>query len=536
MLRDEQNSPGTEARPTAAEQRARGAGFKAAACLVAAAALLAATGFFLVTRLSQPPQNTAPSEEEADDPRLGRPLFQGWTKPDLALVLSAQQHGYLLPCGCSRPQIGGLERRYNFLQTLKERGWPVVAVDLGDIPQRQGPRRLPNLQGLLKYEYSMRALREMGYTAVTVGEHELAMPLDRALGQYALNNPEPRVIVDNLANAEENFPGTGRWRLTQPLGSPLKVAVAGVVGPTVQERAQDPAVHFLDNRKVLADLLKEMDKQKPDLRVLLYQGLPREAYECARHFPQFNVILCLSEYEEPSGNPQKVGPTLIVSVGHKGKYVGVVGAWRTGRPDQPLDLRYQLVPMSERYLTPENKADSHPIVALMEQYTKELKRDGYLKKYGQTRHPVQVAHPQATYVGSEKCKKCHEYAYTVWKDSAHSHAYDTLVSARRPSLRQYDAECVVCHVIGFATQGGFTSAEATPHLKHVGCESCHGPASLHVADPNNEALRVALNPWKAQPGESEAKRLSRVEQNCVQCHDPDNDVHWDFKKWEKIAH
>src|SRR5262245_23753911 len=49
--------------------------------------------------------------------------FKGWPKPELVLVLSGQMHGYMLPCGCSRPQYGGLERRYNFLQKLQGRGW-----------------------------------------------------------------------------------------------------------------------------------------------------------------------------------------------------------------------------------------------------------------------------------------------------------------------------------------------------------------------------------------------------------------------------
>ena len=60
--------------------------------------------------------------------------------------------GYLLPCGCSRPQFGGLERRFNLLAVLRQQGWPVAAFDLGDIPQREGPRKLANIQGKLKYE------------------------------------------------------------------------------------------------------------------------------------------------------------------------------------------------------------------------------------------------------------------------------------------------------------------------------------------------------------------------------------------------
>src|SRR5947209_14191611 len=72
---------------------------------------------------------------DAQDLKNGgkRELFAGWAKPQVALLLSGQMHGYLQPCGCSEPQYGGLARRYNFLQSLKDRGWPVVLVDLGDL-------------------------------------------------------------------------------------------------------------------------------------------------------------------------------------------------------------------------------------------------------------------------------------------------------------------------------------------------------------------------------------------------------------------
>src|SRR5262249_51674165 len=101
-------------------------------------------------------------------------LFGKWTKPDLALLLSAQQHGYLQPCGCSAPQYGGLTRRFNFLQLLKGHGWQVVSMDLGDIPQAKG------MQRVLKFATSMKALEAMKYAAVGIGEQEMNMPLIEA--------------------------------------------------------------------------------------------------------------------------------------------------------------------------------------------------------------------------------------------------------------------------------------------------------------------------------------------------------------------
>jgi hypothetical protein len=466
-------------------------------------------------------------------------LFFGWPtdrKPDVVLVLSGQQHGYLEPCGCSSPQYGGLPRRYNFLQGLiKERGWPVVAVDVGDIAQRAGP------QALLKYKYSMEALKRLNYTAVGVGENEMRMPLLDALAAFALNNESPRTLAANLLNKEQNFPnmvyssavGGGKD------GVPA-VGVVGVVGPSVTKSVRDADVRFDANDKVIPGALKELEGKKPDLLVLLYQGSVDEAKACAKKYPQFQVILCLTQEEEPSGDPVKEGQTLIIGVGHKGRYVGAVGAYKTGKDERPWDLRYQLVQIGLEYETPEGKEADNPILAKLEEYTQEVKRDNYLAKFPRTNHPVQLAFKNATYVGSDKCKKCHEEAYKVWIDSPHAHAYKTLVEKAKPSLRQYDGECVVCHVTGFGYQGGFTDEKQTPHLMNNGCENCHGPGSAHIKDNYNEELRALMNPYKTKPNETpeaKAQRINRLDQSCQKCHDIDNDVHFTFaEKWSKIVH
>src|SRR5262245_37326036 len=65
------------------------------------------------------------SAPPASDPPAPR-LFRDWPtdrKPDIALILSGQQHSYLKFCGCSSPQLGGFERRYNFMAQLRGRGW-----------------------------------------------------------------------------------------------------------------------------------------------------------------------------------------------------------------------------------------------------------------------------------------------------------------------------------------------------------------------------------------------------------------------------
>ncbi len=490
-------------------------------------------------------------------------LFRDWGKPDFVLVLSAQQHGYMLPCGCSRPQVGGLERRYNFIQLLKARGWPIVAVDLGDVPQKSGPAKgLANVQGLLKYQYSMKALDRMGYLGVGVGEYEAAYSLARIEGEWAANFDTPAVLAGNLKDLENSFPFLKTIATRTVPGVNIKVGVTSIIGPTVQEHIKDPAVKFELSKKALDGLVQKMRDENVNLPILLYHGqaTPRkddgkkEAVLCAEKYPQFPVIVCLSEEDEPPAepitvkHPQSGTRNYVFRLGHKGKNVGVLGVYRNGQGNTAFRFKYQLVEMGEEYMTPPEQEDNHPIIQMMEDYTRELKDKNYLARYGQSKHLLQVLQPVAdldnpgdgkpVYIGSEACRTCHRSAYKVWKDTPHSHAYQTLVDARRPSLRQYDGECIVCHTVGFGYTSGFTSEQQTPKLKNVGCESCHGPGSLHAQNPHNEEWQKRMNqPWR---GKNENAKKLAIDNFCQSCHDTDNDVTWIHnafpKKWAKIIH
>jgi len=97
--------------------------------------------------------------------KLPAHLFRGWPKPDVALVLSNQHTVISCPAAAPGRRRAGWKRRYNFVQLLKEKGWLVAAVDGGDVPQVNGPQSLPNVQGPIKYRYSMDAMKLIGYAA-----------------------------------------------------------------------------------------------------------------------------------------------------------------------------------------------------------------------------------------------------------------------------------------------------------------------------------------------------------------------------------
>jgi hypothetical protein len=495
---------------------------------------------------------TLPGDEKKDE-KPPSPLFRNWGKspPDLAIAVTGQMYGYLQPCGCSDPQFGGLSRRYNFLKSLRDKGWPLVAVDLGDLSPRGGP------QAALKYETAMKALGLMKYSAIGLGKNEFYLPLEQALVVPLNNKLVPRIVAANLNADDLVLP----WKVIKE--GKTTFGVTGVIGPEIIKEGESKFDRVKFNQNAGKQVLLDLGKNKPDLVMILFQGSEEEAKKCAEicaklhkadaKYPKVDVMLCLEKEEEPSGNVKKVGDTLLIGIGHKGRYVGVLGAFRT-RPNGPFEFKYQLVSIGPEWKTPEAREKSNPVMALMEDYARRVKEGGYITKFPRSKHPVQLTYPNSKYIGSETCGNCHPHAYKIWEDkentkeSKHSRAFETLVKrAKHPSLRQFDGECVACHTVGFQHNTGYMDPANKPkqnlRLLNVGCENCHGPGSDHANNPNNVAIQKLMNPFKAKADEGTAAkilRLNQLDHFCQKCHDIDNDVTWGkvpFEvKWSKIAH
>jgi hypothetical protein len=499
-------------------------------------------------------------------------LFKTWPsgkKPDVALILSGQQHSYLKFCGCSSPQLGGFERRFNFMAKLKERGWPLVAADLGDLVQFKSGL---HDQALLKYETAMQALEILNYSAIGLGADDFALPLLAGMSRFTLQKPDafPRVLTANLdpTYRSANFPHPndpnksmiGDWIPVQVKGAP-KVGIAGLIGAAVikQIQAADQNVRFANNGAVVAALQQAMTADKVELKVLLFQGPASAAPAIAQQFPgAFDVILTQSEEDTPPAQADVVGTTTIVRVGHRGRWIGVIGAYRTANPARPFELYFETVPLGEEYETAKGKEANHPILKLLDGYAEQVKAQDFLKRTPQAPVPVpaSLGNVKLSFVGSQACATCHAADFARWQKSKHEHAFDALTKvASKPALRQHDPECVSCHVTGFGLKGGYDGAMATRQFRNVNCENCHGPGSAHVAAPANPAFRLAMSPWKGtnpnallptpttmQKGVGAMNQVEkdvylRVIDMCQKCHDLDNDPNFKIDTfWPKIIH
>jgi hypothetical protein len=153
------------------------------------------------------------------------------------------------------------------------------------------------------------------------------------------------------------------------------------------------------------------------------------------------------------------------------------------------------------------------------------------------------------FIGSQTCGECHTKAFAIWKKTPHAKALETLVELN-PS-RQYDAECLSCHVTGWEPQkftpyiGGYLSEKKTPLLAGNGCENCHGPGSAHVAAETGAAKATDADRDRYHKEmhlslATDADRR-RVIDTCLQCHDTDNSINFkggeNFDSyWKEIEH
>ncbi|HUZ06330.1 MAG TPA: cytochrome c family protein [Candidatus Paceibacterota bacterium] len=94
-----------------------------------------------------------------------------------------------------------------------------------------------------------------------------------------------------------------------------------------------------------------------------------------------------------------------------------------------------------------------------------------------------VSGPSPHYAGSQVCAGCHAGVHTTVMTTEHAGAFTSALFVAQGG--QTNASCLACHTVGYGLPTGFASASKTPLLEGVQCESCHGPAANHAANPDD---------------------------------------------------
>ncbi len=472
---------------------------------------------------------------QVDPIEANGPIFVEWPKPDLALMFTGEQMGFLEPCGCAglENQKGGFKRRMTLMKELRGLGWPIIAMDAGGLVRRYGP------QAQIKLGRSLEGLVEMGYEAIGFGDKDLRLDM---LSEAANLDPNPLLSANvGLVDFDAGF--SRRYHVVEE--NDIKVGMTAVLGEEGLAAAKSMRdLVTLPAEQAIAEVLPELEAAKCDELVLLVYGDVDEAKDLSAKFPKFRWVVAGTGGDEPPIQPEQIaesGATLI-EVGHKGMYAVVVGIYEQGSPK----YRYQKVPMDHRF------EDAPEMKQLLVRYQDQLKTlvtaAGSFEPL--TGKPMRLPKQGGGWVGSEACADCHSTACEIFMHSPHAHATTTLVELDPP--RHFDPECLSCHVTGWNPQayapyvGGYESLEKTPHLTMQGCENCHGPAKNHydaemgnidATDEQIERFRADLRMEIVEnEGNMEGQNFKggKVVQNCMECHDLDNSPDFDFQEyWER---
>ncbi|MCP4175396.1 MAG: hypothetical protein GY758_32000 [Fuerstiella sp.] len=485
-------------------------------------------------RASAQPQAERPSTAGIASPDTVLPVWEEWPRPQLALLLTGEQQGYFEPCGCTSSQLGGMSRRADLARKLTDVGWTVRGLDVGGISRRT------TRQAQIKFETTLAALRELDYLAIGLGPEELRMQPDFLLSQHV---PPLQFLSANL----EFF---GVSDLGTPLSSAiieadgLRVGITSVMSDNLQKEVlPHPDIIWKDPAVALPDVLAEFDTRDVGLRVLLSQATVSESEALALQFPQFDVVLTAQGTGDPDPKApmRKIGNTLLLETGRKGKYAGVLGVYPNNRE---TPFRYKLISLER-----DDFGETPSMITLMQTYQQRLESEQIVLT-----DAVGAPHPSgATFVGAETCGTCHESAMDVWKKTGHAHALESLdpqnqrIGHERLNgvKRTYDPECLACHVTGWDPhdyirfQSGFLNEkfaadddEKELHKLMAGtqCENCHGPGSRHIELVEADDLAAAAQEVRVT--------LEQAKKGvCEKCHDLDNSPKFDFDEyWDRVKH
>lgn len=422
-------------------------------------------------------------------------------------------------CGCKNKKLGGLARRAGVIADLQGRfDGPTLIVDAGDLFFRRWsvPPRY-EAQARRTAQLHADALAEWGVPAVAVGERDLAFGVAtlRSLGQRA----KVDLLSANLAYAATQAPVFVPFSLVEVDG--FKV---GLVGASPVLTADDPAhqvyqqagLTALPVGPAVATAAQAARSAGAEFVIGLLHIGQDEALRVLEALPTDTVDLAVV------GHGRVVGGLRLVADGHRGYVQGgergkwvvaveativdpAIGLVDDGRSEAQQQILKEIDEALARTQDPGKKArltrrrarlrvdqndgplrPAHRVKARLVEVPESAPQDpamaGLYRDYQSelgALADIDVEDADIAYVGHEACASCHRPAYRHWLTTGHAQAWRTMVRTRQTT----NLDCIGCHVTGFERAGGPRRLADLRPFRNVGCESCHGPGSVHAQDP-----------------------------------------------------
>lgn len=429
--------------------------------------------------------------------------------PDaLRILISGSMLGRLEPCGCASGQLGGLARRVQHIG--EQRDYDLLLEGGGMVA---GATELDKLK-LLTAAQVLFAM-EHTYDALGVGLKDLALPLEEWSG-FLLGGP---AVATNLTCEDPMWPATP-FRDKQVREH--SVRIASLLIDELPESLRGAGARILQTSPATAwgDVFAGADETT--IRIALVHGRDDRIRALIPELqPKPDLVVGVDPgYIEPDSSAAQVAGVPLVFAGIRGRVLLDVRLWRDG---DAARVACDRVPLTGSKTVPGGGGDPN-VKAFLLTHREDVARENVLEQMAEQ----QPTPNGSTYVGSQQCSGCHPSAMAAWKQSKHSHAWQTLIDAENDPSRygwpvtKYP-DCVGCHVVGYGQKTGFVTYEKTPHLSDVGCERCHGPGLDHVMSGGQKKLGI----------------IGGVTPSimCTQCHDYEQSPDFVYgDRWQVIKH
>jgi len=499
------------------------------------------------------------------------PVPQEPAGPSFRLGVITDLEGTLEPCGCTSRPLGGIDRMASRVRSLNGDGVPMLLVAAGSLlfdglSHGDVESGAAGGQEVLEAQTLAGILGRIGLTAATLGRADLSQ------GLTALGEATRELRVPLLAEGLTVGTGEAASRLAEPRIERLGGVAVGIFG-VADLRGPDGSLPegvtaAGDPRQWARRAAEALRRQGAEVVVALVSGDRRTARQVAAAIggPSFVILGGVSSAEPIP--PFSVGESWVLSAGRQGQRLLVVDVFRRGdgafadasewtRAAQQEHLRERINDLRERIaqweqagtaeatdmagqrarlermerelaalertepaagnrfearleeLAPDSTRDReiYDVMAELDRRVNEHNREAFADLV-----PAPAPPGQARYVGTAACRRCHERADRWWRGTPHGRAYATLVDRSK----EFNLSCVGCHVTGYGQPGGSTvTHNLEGALVDVGCESCHGPASRHVARARQPGLVTTEVP----------------ESVCVGCHTPEHSDLFDYEEY-----
>jgi len=467
----------------------------------------------------------------------------GKDTPSFRMAVVTDLKGYLEPCGCTSNPLGGIDRLAAQIRTLREGPAPVVFLIAGDVFFDTAELESVRVDQANRNAKTLAEILErLEVTAILPGRRDRAQP-PQALEALRRAASFRWLAMESDADVLQTEVGRLRLAIVGARPGAERDAVTAAVGAA---RGQaDLAVVLVDGSRRDANRMGAIDGVDFVLQGGLDEDDPIPPHQAGKAWVlhasrQGQGLTVVDVYRKKKDEPfvDRSAWSRSERVGQLDQQIGDLSAkiatWEKSGDVDPADLEAQRDRLAE--LKKERQAldvsavqaDGNALFASWIPLPKKAPRDreieSLMRKHDKVVNdanriafadlkPPPLGPEDTAYVGSAACSGCHDKAYAWWRNHSHGVAYLTLQQRNK----EYNLDCVACHVTGYDQPGGSTvTHNLDGALVNVGCESCHGPGAAHAKDPDNVGI----------PRDTPAS-------TCVQCHNAQHSDLFDYDGYRK---